>query len=69
MNLQPPPAHYDSADQAALRDALSVADQDNRKRLADVDLSNGERLILRSANGTRWSVSVSNAGALSAAAL
>ena len=69
MNLQGPPAAYDPADQAALRDALQAADQDNRKRRADVDLSNGERLILKSPNGARWSVAVSNGGVLSAAAL
>jgi len=69
MNLQAPPAAYSAADQAALRDALQAADQDNRKRRADVDLSNGERLILKAPGGGRWSIAVSNAGVLSATAI
>lgn len=32
----------------------------------DVDLSNGERLILKSADGARWRVSVAVDGALTA---
>jgi hypothetical protein len=69
MNLQPPPPAYSPADQAVLRDMLQAADQENRKRRADVDLSNGERLILKAADGGRWSVTVSDAGVLSATAL
>jgi hypothetical protein len=47
---------------------LELADQQNRKVGQDVELS-GERLILKSPDGTRWSITVSNAGAISATSL
>jgi hypothetical protein len=34
-----------------------------------VRLEQGERLILRSANGTAWSIAVSNTGVISATAI
>jgi hypothetical protein len=41
---------------------MEEADRSNFKRFEDVDLANGERLIIRSADGTRWIVTVSDAG-------
>tara|TARA_B100000949_G_scaffold13795_1_gene10565 strand:- start:2023 stop:2268 length:246 start_codon:yes stop_codon:yes gene_type:complete len=42
--------------------ALEEADRSNFKHFEDVDLANNERLIIRSADGTRWIVTVSDAG-------
>jgi hypothetical protein len=44
------------------------ADDENHKRNRDVEISPG-RLIIKSPNGTRYSIEVSNAGVISATAL
>lgn len=49
--------------------ALEDADRSNFKHWEDVDLANGERLILVSANGTRYSVTVTDAGVLGTTAI
>jgi hypothetical protein len=49
--------------------ALEEADRSNFKHWEDVDLANGERLILVSANGTRSSVTVTDAGVLGTTAI
>jgi hypothetical protein len=48
---------------------LIAEDERNFKRGRDVELARGERLILRSPDGSRWSVTVDNAGALSTTAV
>jgi hypothetical protein len=68
MNLQPAPPQYSRDDQQALRREASRADRENFKKLQDVRLENGERLILKSPNGTLYAVVVSNAGVLSTVA-
>jgi hypothetical protein len=69
MNLQPAPPHYSRDDQQTARRELQRADRENFKKLQDVRLENGERLILKSANGTLYAVVVSNAGVLSTVAV
>ena len=44
--------------------SLELADRANFKKFEDVDLSNDERLILKSSNGKRWIVTVSDTGTL-----
>jgi hypothetical protein len=66
--LPKPALVYDTKDQAELRRALEREDRNNRKNNADVELS-ANHLVLRSPNGARWSVTVSNAGVVSAVAL
>ena len=68
MNLPTPPFGYSQANEAALRRALEQEDRRNRKVGVDVELGS-ERLVLKSPDGTRFSVTVSNAGILSATAL
>lgn len=68
MILPKSPAAYNQADQDRLREALRRADGESVKRGRDVEVG-GARLILTAPNGSRWAVSVSNSGALSAAAL
>ena len=66
----PVPARVYNPDQEALRNQLlEQADIQNLKRQADIEIVDPQRLILRSPNGTRYVISVSNAGVLSATAL
>jgi hypothetical protein len=49
--------------------AMEEADRSNFKHFEDIDFANNERLILVSANGTRYSVTVTNAGVLGTTAI
>ena len=68
MKVPSPPQTYTPVAEAQRNFLLENADRLNRKVNADVEISSS-RLILTSPNGTRYSVVVSNAGALSATAL
>ena len=68
MNLSRATPDYSQQDQDRLRTDLEVADLDNFKRGRDLEIGAG-RIILTSPNGTRWLLTVSNAGALSAVSL
>lgn len=59
---------YDAGDEAQMRAAIAAEDKRNRKKGADVELRD-ELLILRSPNGARWKIVVSNSGVISAVAL
>lgn len=64
LRLSPPDAQYDQERETARNLSLENADRSNFKHFEDVDLANDERLILVSANGTRYSVTVTDAGVL-----
>lgn len=68
MNLPAPTSDYSAANEAAVRRALEQEDRRNRKIGADVEMGR-ERLVLKSPDGSRWAIAVSNAGVLSATAL
>lgn len=68
MNLPPPTPAYDKTNESETRRILMVADQVNRKTTQDVEIGK-ERLILKSPNGTRYSVTVDNSGNLSTTSL
>lgn len=68
MRLPNPPDGYSRADQAEIRRQVEQADNENHKRNRDVEIGGG-RLILKSPNGARWSITVSNAGVITAVAL
>ena len=68
MKLPTPPPTYSITAEAQRNFLLENADRQNRKINADVEISSS-KLILTSPNGGRFSVVVSNAGALSATAL
>ena len=68
MKLAPAPISYSRADQQELRRSLELENLQNHKRNRDVEIGVG-RLILTSPNGTRYAVTVSNAGTLSAVAI
>ena len=69
MSLVRAPLDYSREDQDRLRTTLDAQDAANRKKAQDLEIAGSERLILASPNGSRWSVVVSNGGALSAVAL
>ena len=68
MKLPVPPSRYDFGYEQQRNSTLEMMDGLNVKRGVDIELVN-ERLILRSPNGTRWSVTVSDAGILGVTAL
>ncbi len=65
MNAPRPPASYDARWAAELKRVIDQLDQQAHKRSQDIELSGG-RVILTAPNGTRYALTVSNAGALSA---
>ena len=62
MKLPPAPERYDSREQNAMRAVLEREDLNDFKRNQDVEIRT--RLILASADGTRYEVTVSNLGAI-----
>lgn len=68
MQLPIPPPNYVKDTEVRRNLALSQADLQNRKKGADVEVDT-ERFILRSPNGARWAITVSNAGVVGATAL
>ena len=62
LRLSPPEANYDQEQETDRNLSLENADRSNFKHFEDVDLANNERLIIRSADGTRWIITVSDAG-------
>lgn len=52
---------YTQTDDQTARSMLERADAENHKRNADIEVSPG-RLIIKSADGTRWDVHVDNSG-------
>lgn len=68
MKLPRPTPRYDERDQTDLRAKLEQTDDENVKRNRDIEMG-AARIILRSPDGTRYALTVSNAGALSAVAV
>jgi len=68
MSLPSPPEKYDRPDQMKTRSMLERMDRQNHKKGQDVEVAGGARLILSSPDGSRWSIEVDNAGAISAVA-
>ena len=62
LRLSPPQDGYDRERETDRNISLESADRSNFKHFEDVDLANNERLIIRSADGTRWIMTVSDAG-------
>lgn len=59
----PTPA-YDRTTAIRHKQFLEAADLLNYKKGADIELAQGQSLIIRSPNGLRWAVGVSNTGAV-----
>jgi hypothetical protein len=69
LRLSQPPSDYDRDQETNRNLELESADRSNFKHFEDVDLANNERLILVSANGTRYSLTVTDAGVLGTTAV
>ncbi len=65
MNLAPAPPQFDRADQQNTRLQITQSDLENWKKRHDIRLESGERLILKSPDGTLYYFTVSNGGVLS----
>jgi len=68
VKLPRPAPTYETRDQAETRAALERALHGVHKRGEDVEIGDA-RLIMKSPDGNRWSITVSNAGVLGATAL
>jgi hypothetical protein len=68
MRLPPSPESYTRDADQTMRSMLQQANDQNHKRLRDVEISPG-RLIIKSPDGTRWSIEVDNSGNVSATSL
>ena len=69
LRLPEPREEYDRQAEIFNNIAQEEADRSNFKHFVDIDLANNERLILVSANGTRYSVTVTDAGVLGTTAI
>lgn len=68
MKLRPAPPQYNRMIFADMVRILQSADAENHKRGRDVEIGSA-RLILTSPNGTRYAVTVDNAGNISTSAV
>lgn len=68
MRLPNVPLQYQPNTERERNRSLELEDKKNQKRDADLDLG-GNKLILTSPDGTRYNVTVDNAGNLSTSAL
>ena len=64
LRLARPNERYEPQSEADRNLSLELADRANFKKFEDIDLSNEERLILKSSNGKRGIVTVSDTGTL-----
>ena len=69
MIIQPSPEIYDASYENEKNRTLEAEDLLNRKKRQDLEIVSNERLILSSPNGTRYKISVSNSGTLTATAI
>ena len=69
MRLPLPSINYDAQIESFRNQTIEQADAQNLKSNKDIEIADGQRIILRSANGTRYKIVVSNAGVLSASAI
>ena len=69
MRLPLPSINYAAQIESFRNQTIEQADAQNLKNNKDIEIADGQRIILRSANGTRYKIVVSNAGVLSASAI
>lgn len=69
LSLIKPPQRWEQVYQIQLNSALEAEDVRNRKKGTDIEMGPNEKLVLRSPNGARWQVTVSNLGILGVTAL
>lgn len=64
MTLPNPGPRYDQDAEGRRNREIEQADARTLKKQQDIELVSGMRLIMSSPNGTRYKITVSNAGAL-----
>ena len=69
MKLPNPPLLYDASFEAQRNSFIEQMNEQTFHRQADLEIVLPQRFIMRSPNGSRWVISVSNAGALVVTAL
>lgn len=69
MRLPLPPRDYNLQIETLRNQTIEQADLINQKINQDVEIADGQRLIVRSANGSRFKIVVSDAGVLSATSI
>ena len=69
MILQQPTSTYDQSYEIERNRNLIFEDSLNRKKLQDIEIVGNERLILSSPNGTRYSLTITNAGVFQVVAI
>ena len=69
MKLPRPGVEYNQIEEQSFRRALELADALNRKKNANIEMGQDELIIIRSPNGTRFYLSVSNLGVLTATSM
>ena len=69
MKLPRPGVEYDQIEEQSFRRALELADTINRKKNANIEMGQDELIIIRSPNGSRFYLAVSNLGVLSATSM
>ena len=68
MILPTPSQSYDSMIQSEINRAIELGDTQNLKKDGDLEVGNG-RIVLTSANGTRYKLTVDNSGNLGTATI
>ena len=68
MILPTPSRSYDSMIQSEINRAIELGDSQNLKKDGDLEVGNG-RVVLTSANGTRYKLTVDNSGNLGTATI
>lgn len=63
MNLPSPSKQYDPQNEAQARSQIEQADAQNQKKSSDVVIK-GNKLVIVSPDGTRWSVTIDNTGTM-----
>tara|TARA_R110000851_G_scaffold113378_4_gene238014 strand:- start:1632 stop:1838 length:207 start_codon:yes stop_codon:yes gene_type:complete len=68
MILPTPSQYYDPLVQSEINRSIELGDSNNLKKDGDLEIGNG-RIILTSANGTRYKLTVDNSGNLGTATI
>jgi|TARA_R110000823_G_scaffold258034_1_gene379621 hypothetical protein len=68
MILPTPSQSYDPMIQSEINRAIELGDSQNLKKDGDLEVGNG-RIVLTSANGTRYKLTVDNSGNLGTATI
>ncbi len=69
MNLPKPPAVYNQRDMMEARKLIVTTFAQTHSRQTNLEISVDQSLIMTSPDGTRWAVTIDNAGAFTSTAI